>query len=114
MTATDDGMSLRDVCESVGPDAEPMECAFLIAAFLRTAVQGEPSTFEGECASLVKASERYDIDNGADIRRWLDNLGPAAELKMPTVWWAKMVESADADEQNGPAVGNGGRGEGRA
>lgn len=86
-------MTLRDMCESVGIDSDPQGCAFVIAGTLRTAVQGEPSTFEGECASLVKASEFYDVRTPAGIRKWLNALGAAADHDLPKEFWLWMAEA---------------------
>lgn len=96
-------MTLREVCaDAIGIDADPMGCAFLIAAVLRTGVQGEPSTFEGECASINKAAELLGIDptSPASIRWWLDDIKALADLDMPNEFWAALVDSADADEAN--------------
>lgn len=95
-------MTLREACEQiVGIDTDPLGCAFVIAGLLRTAVQGEPSTFEGECASIVKAQEVMGISatSPADIRRWLDDLGRLADLDMSNEFWLNMVTADMEDEE---------------
>jgi hypothetical protein len=92
-------VTLRETLENViGIDDDPLGCAFAIAALLRSAVQGEPSTFEGECASLVKASEHYDLTNGDGIRKWLGDLGWLPDIDVPDPFWLSIVE-ADQDEE---------------
>ena len=76
--------TLREFVESIGPDAEPLECAFLIAMILRSAVQGEASTFEGECASICMAMRLgIDTKTGDGIRAWLADLGAFADFPLP-------------------------------
>jgi hypothetical protein len=36
-------MTLREAVEIAGIDDDPLGCGFIIAAFLRSVVQGEPS-----------------------------------------------------------------------
>ena len=86
--------SLRQMCEFVGIDSNPLGCGFVITALLRSAAQGEPSTFEGELASLVKASDHFDLKAGKGIREWLTDLGELADMPLPESYWAKIV-SAD-------------------
>lgn len=97
-------MTLREVCtEIIGIDDEPMSCAFMIAAVLRTCGQGgSPSTFEGECASLVKAVELLGINltDPEDIRWWLDDIKAVSDFDMPRDFWERMVAAAEADESN--------------
>lgn len=90
-------MTLREACEEIGIDDDPLGCAFAIAAFMRTAIQGEPSTYEGECASLVKASEHFELNTGDGIRNWLNDLGKIPDIEMPDSFWLSIA-TADADE----------------
>ena len=89
--------TLREMCEIVGIDDNPMECAFVIAALLRTTLQKEPSTFDGECASIVAACETYGLmDKPESIRKWLDALGKVADFDVPDRVWLSIAE-ADRD-----------------
>ena len=94
-------MTLREVLGTNDEiDADPLGCAFMIAATLRSALQGEPSTYEGECESLVKASEHYDLKSGDGIRAWLDRLGVIPDMDLPDRFWLEMADASDADELN--------------
>lgn len=96
-------MTLREMCiDAIGIDADPLGCAFVIVAVMRTAAQGEPSTFEGECASINKAAELLGIDptDPAAIRWWLDDLKALADLDLPNEFWAALADSSEADEAN--------------
>lgn len=86
-------MNLREAVDVVGIEADPLGCGFAIAAFIRTAVQREPSTYEGECATLRAAIDTlpYDVTTPAGIRAWLDDLGTVAELDMPRTWWLNLL-----------------------
>lgn len=95
-------MTLRELCDVVGIDSDPLGCCFVIAAVLRSAVQGEPSTFEGECASILKAHEHYDTWTGAGVRAWLDGLGEAATLDLPDGFILSIM-SADGEEEDSSA-----------
>ena len=86
-------MTIREMCEAVGIDRDPLGCGFVIASALRTAVQGEASTFEGECASLIKASDHFDVNTAAGIRAWLTDLGKAAEFDFPDSFWAAIARA---------------------
>lgn len=92
-------MTLREMVESIGIDEEPFECAFCIASLLRTVIQREPSTFEGECATLVQVTEKIGrVDEPATIRRWLQLLGRVPDLEVPDSVWMSIVD-ADQDEE---------------
>lgn len=95
-------MTLREVVNDVGIDEDPFACAFLIAGFLRSVVQGEPSTFEGECASLNKLHELtgWWADSPDDIRKWLADLGAIPDIDVPDAFWDAMAAAGEADEQN--------------
>ena len=94
-------MTLREAVEVAGIDDDPLSCGFVIAAFLRTVVQGEPSTYEGECASLIKASEYFDLKTGDGIREWLADLGRLPDLDLTDSFWLSIVE-ADQDDKEDP------------
>lgn len=90
-------MTLREMVESIGIDEDPMGCAFVIAAYLRTADQREPSTFEGECATLVRATEAYGrMDDPAAVRRFLEAFSGVADIPVPDAFWLSI---ADADPE---------------
>ena len=94
-------MTLRDVLGSNDEiDADPLGAAFMIAGTLRSAYQGEPSTYEGECATILKASEHFDLKSGDGIRAWLDRLGVLPDMELPDRFWLAMCEASDADELN--------------
>ena len=94
-------MTLRDVLGSNDEiDADPLGAAFMIAATLRSAAQGEPSTYEGECATLAKASEHFDLKSGDGIRVWLTRLGVIPDMDLPDSFWLSMAAAADSDELN--------------
>jgi hypothetical protein len=61
-------------------------------------------TLEGECASLLVASERYDLKTGDGIREWLENLQGVSDMHMPSSWWLKILE-ADLVEITCPDCG---------
>lgn len=90
-------MTLREACEHAGIDDDPLGCAFLVAGFLRSSLQGEPSTFEGECASLRVASEHYDLTTGAGVRAWLADLGRVPDIDAPAAFWRRLADAAEAD-----------------
>lgn len=92
--------SLNDMLLLLDVDADPLEAAFLIAGFLRTAVQGEVSTFEGECASLLKAGEHFDLKSGDGIRAWVADIGVLASHPIPAWWWAKIADAAGSDDDD--------------
>lgn len=92
--------TLRELCNIVGIEEDPLGCAFAIACVMRSAMQGEPSTYEGECASLVKASEFFKVNTPDGIRKWLDDLGALAELDLPEPWLLKIFQ-ADLEESDG-------------
>jgi len=95
-------MTLREAVALIGIDENPLGCGFAIAALLRTAVHGEPSTFEDECASLVKASEHFDLKTGDGIRKWLADLGRVPDIDVPDSFWLFIV-NADSEESDEPA-----------
>ena len=96
-------MTLREAVEKIGYD-EPLECAFIIAACMRSAVQGEPSTYEGDCASIRKAREHFDTRTADGIRAWMDDLGQFADFDFPDSWWINVLE-ADANDEEASHAG---------
>ena len=92
-------MTLR---EFVSLADDPLEASFMIASFLRTVVQGEPSTYEGECATIRKAMEilPFDLTTMEGIQQWLDDLGRLSDINCPNEFWLSMCNSEDADEVN--------------
>ena len=94
-------MTLRDALGTKEEiDADPLGAAFVIAACLRTAYQGEPSTYEGECASLLVASKHFDLKTGDGIRAWLADLGTLPDMELPNRFWLSICDSAEVDELN--------------
>lgn len=92
-------MTLREMLDFVGIDENPLQCAFVIAGLLRTSIQREVSTFEGECATLLLATEHYGkISNPENLRRWIDDLGQVMDIDVPDSLWFAISE-ADKDEQ---------------
>jgi hypothetical protein len=93
-------MTLREMVNEVGIDDDPLGCAFVIAGFLRTAAQKEPSTFEGECASINKLHQLTgrDVSKPETIRWWLDDCEPASSLEVPDWWWLEICKAQDRDE----------------
>ena len=86
-------MTLRYVLKYiVGIDEDPLGCAFIIATFLRSSVQGKVSTFEGDCSSLVIASEYYDIQTGDGIRMWLNDLGKVPDIDVSSEYWLSILQ----------------------
>lgn len=97
-------MTLREAVDICDPDADPLGCAFLIAGFMRSALQGEPSTFEGDLASLVMAHEvGIDTTTGDGIRAWLADLGRVPDVDVPRRFWDEFTRAAEADEANDAA-----------
>lgn len=94
-------MTRREAVDHVNPDLYPGQAAFIIAGFLRTVVQGEPSTFEGECASLNAAAKHYDLRSGDGIRAWPAALGGVPDIPAPTGFWLNML---DADRRPAPQL----------
>lgn len=91
-------MTLREMCDTIGIDDNPFECAFCIAALLRTCHQGEPSTFEGECATLLQVTEHIGrVDEPETIRKWLATLKKIPDMEVPDSVWLSITE-ADKDE----------------
>ena len=91
-------MTLREMVDEIGIDECPLECAFVIAALLRTTLQREPSTFDGECASLVMATKVYGkVNEPESIRKWLASLGKIPDLDVPDSIWLSMA-TADRGE----------------
>jgi hypothetical protein len=90
-------MTLRELVTKAD---NPLEASFMIAGFLRTAIQGEPSTYEGDCASIVKAMDTlpFDITTPEGIQSWLTDLGTVPDIDMPDSFWLSMAESAEADD----------------
>ncbi len=89
-------MTLREMVDSIGIDAEPLECAFCIAAFVRTVAQGEASTFEGECATLVAATEKIGrVDEPDNVRKLLEMFSNVADMEVPDSFWVDMATSHD-------------------
>ncbi len=95
-------MTLRSAVDVIGIDTDPLGCAFIIAAFLRTAVQRSPSTLEGECASILKFEELTgkSCKEPASIRYWLDDLKAVADIPAPLSWWGELLAAAECDEEN--------------
>ncbi len=90
------------MCDSIGTDEAPFECAFVIAGFLRTLEQGESSTLDGDCETLCAVCEQYGRpDDPAAIDRWLAALGELPDREVPDSLWLSMVESHHADQQGG-------------
>ena len=94
-------MTLREIVEEIGIDDFPDQCAFVIASTMRTSVQGEPSTFEGECASLCKLRELtgWRVDSPEDIRSRLADLGRFADHDFPDEFWI-AIANADQEDDN--------------
>lgn len=93
-------MTLRQAVDLVMQDGDWLEGAFVIAAFLRTAAQGEPSTYEGECASINKAIDilPFDVKSPEGIQLWLAHIGELADKDMPDKWWKQIAETADEED----------------
>ena len=92
-------MTLREMCDSIGIDDEPFECAFVIAGLLRTILQREPSTFEGECATLVEVTKLIGhVDEPETIHKWLAMLGPIPDQEVPDSLWQSMAEADQEDD----------------
>lgn len=90
--------TLRELVEQFSSDddpSNPFECAFLIAMVMRTAIQGEASTIEGECLSLIKAREHYDLESMDGIRQWLDDLGECADTEVPELVLSQIASAND-------------------
>lgn len=92
-------MTLRELCDVVGIDDDPLGCGFAIVAVLRSAVQGEPSTYEGECASLLKASELFDVNDPQGIRLWLDALGEFTTINLPEKWLLNVFRDDEVSSE---------------
>lgn len=93
-------MTIRDACDAIladGEDDAALQCAFIIVLALRSAVQREPATIEGAAASLLKATEFYNVQDKDDIHRWLDHMGPIADYDFPEDFWSSIAE-ADYEE----------------
>lgn len=91
-------MTLREMLEVIGIDEEPLQCAFIIAALLRTVVQREASTFEGECAGLVEVSKLVgEMNRPESVRKLLDGLGGIPDMEVPDSLWLQIA-TADAEE----------------
>ena len=91
-------MTLREICDMISIDKNPIECAFVIASSLRTILQGEPSTIEGECATILAAEEEYgSVTDPSSIRLWLDRLGPVSEANIPDRILRGIVEANQSD-----------------
>lgn len=92
-------MTLREACDGIGIDEDPIGCAFVIAAMLRTSVQREPSTFEGECASINKLHELTGLrmDRPDDVRAWLNDLGTVPDIEVPDSLWLSLADASDRD-----------------
>jgi hypothetical protein len=90
-------MTLREMIDSIGIDEEPLECSFVMVAFMRTVLQGEPSTFEGDCASLIKTAELVGRPNQPEtVRKVLSHLGPIPDMEVPDSIWLSIA-NADAE-----------------
>lgn len=88
------------MCESTGIDEAPFECAFVIASFLRTVDQGEPSTLDGDCATLCAVCDSHGRPDDPDaVRRWLLALGDLPDREVPDELWLSMIEAHDADRR---------------
>jgi hypothetical protein len=94
-------MTLREMCDSIGIDDNPFECAFCIAALLRSSLQREPSTFEGECATLVEVTKLIGrVDQPETIRRWLGMLKAIPDMEVPDSTWLSIVNADLEDDEN--------------
>ena len=91
-------MTLREMVNEIGIKEEPLQCAFVIASLLRSTLQREISTFEGEYSSVLMASEVYGNQNTPEgVREWLRCLGKVPDIDVPNKVWA-AIAYADKDE----------------
>ncbi len=97
-------MTLREMCDSIGIDDNPLECAFCIAALLRSSLQGKLSTFEGECATLVQVTKRIGrVDEPETIHKWLGMLDTIPDTEVPDELWLSIVNADPEDENESPS-----------
>ena len=64
---------------------------------LRSGLQGEPATFEGELVSALKWTDIYGKISADGIRRWLDDIGKLADMPIPDSVLKGYLDAADSD-----------------
>lgn len=76
--------TLREMCQIIGIDEDPVSCALVVAGVLRTIEQQEAATLEGEASSVLVLQDQYGSTvNGDMVRKWLDRLGKVADMTIP-------------------------------
>lgn len=92
--------TLREAIELLDIDSNPIGSSMIIAGWLRSMDQGEPSTREGECASLNGVMDVYGrIDDPANVRKWIEDIGPALDKPMPDAWVENLVAIWEQDSK---------------
>lgn len=83
-------MTIRLAVEIQGTD---YIAAILVGIDLLRVVHGRPPTFGGCCASCVKWIDSYGHPDASSLARWLNDLGPLADLELPDDLVHKVIRS---------------------
>lgn len=93
-------MTLRELVEIVDIDADPEQAAVMLITVVRSSLQGEPSTVEGETASYLKAEEFYGtMSDPANVRKMLAGFEQIMDIEIPRSLLRKMLDSYERDEE---------------
>jgi hypothetical protein len=88
-------MTLRELVEDTIGVEQPLDCLLIGFQLLRTANQGEPATFDGCLSSIGRWLDWYGEATPANVRRWLDDLGAAAEAEFPMSFICHAIDVND-------------------
>lgn len=94
-------MTFRQMAELIDSEDKMDSVGFLQVAFqiLRSAVQNEPATFEGCCASILKWIEFYGTPTKDSVEKWLDDTPTIADLDIPDSMWDFAWSAEESDER---------------
>lgn len=96
-------MTIQELIKTIIGD-EPMsddlamECFFAIAGALRTRVQGEASTFEGECAGIMAVMDKTGIrPDASGLKRFMEECPHILAIEIPDAVLRMMAEADDEE-----------------
>lgn len=91
-------MTLREIIELVREDSDeswPVEAMFAVCGALRTAAQGEASTYDGDCTGLLAWTTKYGPPTSESVRQFMDECPQLMEMEIPDSALLQWVNSND-------------------